>query len=223
MFPTGLESLDGFLHGGIPGGVVVDVFGSNGTGKTQMLFQLACSAASTDRVLYIDTTGSFRPERILEVRRDGQSGDDLLERIAVMRVTNTYEQLATMGVIADSDFGLILVDNVTDLFSYEYHDGGQALEKNLLFMRYMHGLSLYAVCSRTPVVLTNMVRQVDDLQVENMHNVIDVFTHIKISLFRHGDGFSGRAEWPYSSLDFSYRIGRHGLEDMRPNLFNGHV
>ena len=41
MISTGLQKLDKFLSGGIPNNVIVDVFGGNGTGKTQLLLQLS--------------------------------------------------------------------------------------------------------------------------------------------------------------------------------------
>ena len=33
MISTGLLKLDNFLSGGIPNGIIVDIFGGNGTGK----------------------------------------------------------------------------------------------------------------------------------------------------------------------------------------------
>ena len=70
MISTGLKKIDEFLSGGIPGGVVVDIFGANGTGKTQLLLQLSINSIKNGgNVLYLDTTGGFRPERILEIQK----------------------------------------------------------------------------------------------------------------------------------------------------------
>ena len=44
MISTGLQKLDNFLSGGIPNGVIVDIFGGNGTGKTQLLLQLSINS-----------------------------------------------------------------------------------------------------------------------------------------------------------------------------------
>ncbi len=71
MISTGLQKLDEFLSGGIPDGVIVDIFGGNGTGKTQLLLQLSINSIKNGgHVLYLDTTGEFRPERILEIQNN---------------------------------------------------------------------------------------------------------------------------------------------------------
>ena len=214
MISTGLRKLDEFLPGGIPGGVITDIFGPNGTGKTQFLFQLSFNAAKNNgSVLYVDTSGGFRPERILEIQKQNGPVPDILDKITVLRVTNTSEQSRSLQVIDGSDFDAVLVDNVTDLFSYEYQSGEQAFEKNLLFMQYMRGLSLHAIDKKVPVVVTNMVRQIDDREAENMQTAIDPFTHIKIGLSRDTTKFFGKAAWMQNRLDFSYKIHPRGLLD----------
>jgi len=71
MISTGLQKLDKFLSGGIPNNVIVDVFGGNGTGKTLFLLQLAINSIKNGgNVLYLDTTGGFRPERIIEIQKE---------------------------------------------------------------------------------------------------------------------------------------------------------
>ncbi len=71
MISTGLKKLDNFLSGGIPNGVIVDIFGGNGTGKTQLLLQLSINSIKDGgKVLFLDTTGGFRPERILEIQKN---------------------------------------------------------------------------------------------------------------------------------------------------------
>lgn len=213
MLPTGLPKLDEFLLGGIPSGAITDIFGSNGTGKTQFLFQLSCNAMkNNNQILYIDTSGQFRPERITEIQRLNNA-PNLLDRITVLRVTNTSEQIRSLQLMDDYDFNLVLVDNVTDLFSYEYQNGNQTYEKNLLFMHYMHGLSSYAVDKKIPIIVTNMVRHLADNEVENMQTTIDLFTHIKINLSENLHQLTCKASWLQNRLSFSYKIKARGLLD----------
>ena len=215
MLHTGLQNLDGFLSGGIPKGAITDVFGAYGTGKTQMLFQVSSNAVRKNyHVLYVDTSGSFRPERIIEFHRNDESAMDMLEKIDVLRVTNTAEQIKSLQIIRESDFDLILIDNVTDLFSYEYNYPEQMFEKNMLFMKYMHGLASHAIDQKISIMVTNTVRQIDDTEIENMHTAIDLFTHIKICLFRNGANLFGKASWLQHSLDFSYELNPDGLADV---------
>jgi len=94
MISTGLLKLDNFLSGGIPNGVIVDIFGGNGTGKTQLLLQLSINSIKNGgNVLYLDTTGGFRPERILEIQKKFNIDFNLLDKITVSRITNTFEQI----------------------------------------------------------------------------------------------------------------------------------
>ena len=97
MISTGLQKLDDFLSGGIPNGVIVDIFGGNGTGKTQLLLQLSINTIKNGgHVLYLDTTGGFRPERILQIQKQLEQEFDFLKRITVSRLTNTSEQIKSI-------------------------------------------------------------------------------------------------------------------------------
>ncbi len=131
MISTGLQKLDEFLSGGIPDGVIMDIFGGNGTGKTQLLLQLSINSIKNGgRVLYFDTTGGFRPERILQIQKQSEIQFDFLQQITVSRITNTSEQIKSLDHLENDNFSLIVIDNVTDLFSYEYKKDESTFEKN---------------------------------------------------------------------------------------------
>lgn len=214
MISTGLQKLDKFLSGGIPNNVIVDVFGGNGTGKTLFLLQLAINSIKNGgNVLYLDTTGGFRPERIIEIQKELEIEMNLLEKITVSRITNTSEQIKSINNLEQSDFTLIVIDNITDLFSYEYQKDESTFEKNLLFMKYMHDLSKLAIIKKIPIIVTNMIRIVNDTEVENMQNAIDPYTHIKIHLFKNSSKFNGQIYWALKKENFSYTINKIGLSD----------
>ncbi len=214
MISTGLQKLDRFLSGGIPDNVIVDIFGGNGTGKTLFLLQLCINSIKNGgNVLYLDTTGGFRPERIIEIQKALKIETNLLEKITVSRITNTSEQIKSIHNIENNNFSLIVIDNITDLFSYEYQKNEYTFEKNLLFMKYMHELSKFAIIKKIPIIITNMIRIVNDMEVENMQNAIDPFTHIKIHLFKNSSKFTGQIYWALKKENFSYRINKIGLSD----------
>ena len=176
MISTGLLKLDNFLSGGIPNGIIVDIFGGNGTGKTQLLLQLSINSIKNGgNVLYFDTTGGSRPERILEIQKKSNIDFNLLDKITVSRITNTSEQINSIKNFQEKNFSLIVIDNITDLFSYEYKNNKSIFEKNSLFMKYMHELSFYAITNKIPIVITNMIRNMDGKEVENMASAIDLF------------------------------------------------
>ncbi|MGY5142876.1 MAG: ATPase domain-containing protein [Candidatus Nitrosopumilus sp. bin_32a] len=214
MISTGLQKLDKFLSGGIPNNVIVDVFGENGTGKTLFLLQLSINSIKNGgNVLYFDTTGGFRPERIIEIQKELEIEMNLLEKITVSRITNTSEQIKSINNLEQSDFTLIVIDNITDLFSYEYQKDESTFEKNLLFMKYMHELSKLAIAKKIPIIITNMIRIANDIEIENMQNAIDPYTHIKIHLFKNSSKFSGQIYWALKKESFSYTINKIGLSD----------
>ena len=214
MISTGLQKLDKFLSGGIPDSVIIDIFGGGGTGKTLLSLQLMINSIKNDgNVLYLDTSGGFRPERILEIQKELKIEIDLLEKITVSRVTNTSEQIKSLQNLVENNFSLIVIDNITDLFSYEYKNDESIFEKNSLFMKYMHELSKLAITKKIPIVVTNMIRNIDDKEVENMQSAIDPFTHIKIHLFKNSSDFNGEIYWALKKENFSYMITKTGLSD----------
>jgi len=214
MISTGLQKLDKFLSGGIPDGVIVDIFGGRGTGKTLLSFQLMINSIKNGgNVLYLDTSGGFRPERILEIQKELKMDIDLLEKITVSRITNTSEQIKSLQNIVENNFSLIVIDNITDLFSYEYKNDESVFEKNSLFMKYMHELSKFAITNKIPIVVTNMIRTIDDKEVENMQSAIDLFTHIKIHLFKNSSNFNGEIYWALKKENFSYTVTKIGLSE----------
>jgi len=192
----------------------VDIFGGNGTGKTQLLLQLSINSIKNGgRVLYFDTTGGFRPERILEIQKRSETDLDFLQQITVSRLTNTSEQIKSIQKLENNNFSLIVIDNITDLFSYEYTKGESTFEKNLLFMKYMHELSKFAITKKIPIIFTNMIRTIEGREIENMKSAIDPFTHIKIHLFKNSSKFKGKIYWALDKKSFSYNIDVLGLSD----------
>ncbi|MGY5148996.1 MAG: ATPase domain-containing protein [Candidatus Nitrosopumilus sp. bin_68KS] len=212
MISTGLEKLDDFLSGGIPDGVIVDIFGGNGTGKTQLLLQLCMNSIKNGgNVLYLDTTGGFRPERILEIQKQLGIEFDYLEKITVSRIRNTSEQIKSINNFGKNHFSLIVIDNITDLFSYEYKNDESIFEKNSLFMKYLNQFSKFAITNKIPIIITNMIRILEDKEVENMKSAVDPFTHIKIHLTKNSSKFQGQIYWAFDKQSFSYTINKMGL------------
>ena len=130
MIETGLKKLDQFLGGGIKEGLITDISGQNSTGKTQLAFQICINALKNGKeILFQDTTGEFRPERLLKMLKIRKLDPVLLDKIKVGRITNSIQQLEYLSKITTNDFSLIIIDNITDLFSFEYSKKEQSLEK----------------------------------------------------------------------------------------------
>lgn len=184
-----MSELDKLLGGGIAAGTITDIFGSSGSGKTQLAMQICVNSVQNGKIIYQDTTGSFRPERMLQLIKAKQLDENFLEKIMVSRVTNISEQIKYVNKIPDVNPILLVIDNVTDLFSFEYSRDSNSLEKHVKFMEYMHMLGLLSIRKKTPIVVTNTVRQSGESERENLDKSISMFTHKKIKLTKNGQKF----------------------------------
>ena len=100
MIETGLKKLDQFLGGGIKEGLITDISGQNSTGKTQLAFQICINALKNGKeILFQDTTGEFRPERLVEMLKIRKLDPILLDKIKVGRITNSIQQLEYLSKI----------------------------------------------------------------------------------------------------------------------------
>jgi DNA repair protein RAD51 len=162
-------------------------------------------------IFYQDTTGTFRPERLLELLKTKSLDPANLDRVTVSRVTSTRDQMNGILTIQKSDFALVVIDNVTDLFSFEYSREEQLLEKTTQFAKYMKDLSHVAVSKKIPVLVVNMVRNAAEIEQENMESVISVFTHVKIKLAKRQSVYEGRVFVNTKTNQFFYKITREGL------------
>jgi len=217
MITTGFGKLDELLGGGIRGGVITDIFGSSGSGKTQLLLQICVnSLVHGGIILYQDTTGSFRPERLVELLKTKGMDPKLLDKVIVGRITNTAEQLKYIDKILEiENLNLVVIDNITDIFSFEYSKESNSLAKHIAFMEYMHKLAYVTVKRQVPIVVTNITRKSDDEERESLGRSISMFTHQKISLIKNGQKFNAQVFPSFSSKKMaSYIITHNGLEDL---------
>jgi DNA repair protein RAD51 len=214
LISTGLSRLDNLLGGGIAAGIITDIFGPGGSGKTQLAMQI-CTNAISEKIIYQDTSGSFRPERILQLMHAKQLSPSLLDNIIVARITNTAEQINHLKNISQVNPGLVVIDNITDLFSFEYSKESNSLEKHVKFMEYMHSLSLLCIQNKIPVVITNVVRRSGEQDVENLDKSISIFTHKKIRLSKEGNKFSAHVLPAFGAKkEISYGITEQGLVEI---------
>ena len=215
MIKTGLRELDRFLGGGIKEGLVTSISGQSATGKTQLTFQICLNALHNDGkdILFQDTTGAFRPERLVQMMQLQKINQSLLDKIKVNRITNTAQQIDCLSKTSPERYSLIIVDSVTDLFSFEYSKKEQSLEKHISFMKYMQNLSSIAIDGKIPIIITNMVRTINKHEKENLEESISMYIHTKLKLSKNGNGYSCQAISPFDNKKFQYTITSQGLTD----------
>ena len=214
MITTELKKLDDILFDGISDGTITDIFGFRGTGKTQMALQISLNLLKDEKtVLFVDTTGEFRPERLLEILKDRNLDNSLLSRLKIARVTNTQEQIDLIQKIKNTnDVAMLIIDNVADLFSFEYSKKEQFNLQYQKFMNYMHDLAQLAINKKIPIVITNQLMNANDTEYEKMNYSISNYTHQKIKLEKQRDHYQATILSPFSQkIRFFYKIKKMGL------------
>lgn len=211
MISTGLPRLDDLLGGGIAAGIITDIFGPGGSGKTQLVMQI-CTNAIREKIIYQDTSGGFQPKRMIELMQAKNLERKLLDNLMIARVTHVADQIANLEKISHMRPSLVVIDSISDLFSFEYSKESNSLEKHIKFMEYMHSLSLICIEYKIPVVITNVVRRSGEQDVENLDKSISLFTHKKIRLSKEGNKFSAQVLPAFGTKkEMSYGITEQGL------------
>lgn len=166
---TGSAKLDRLLKGGVETGQITEVFGEFRCGKTQLCHTLcvACQlpiskGGGESKALYIDTEGTFRPERLADIaRRYGLNEEDVLENVTYARAYNAEHQdrllAEAASVFCESRYAVLIVDSATGLFRTDYSGRGELAERQQALNRYLRKLQRIADEHGVAVVITNQV------------------------------------------------------------------
>lgn len=202
----GSKSISELLNGGVSTGLVTDFFGASNTGKTQICFQLCVNAQHLNEengVVFVDSSGTFRPERILEISKIIKSKEDLFERIMVLRARSVSEQMEVPRRLRDAPFKvkMLVIDTLTDNFVFEYQGEERIIERQARLARHLHDLCALAIRDNMAVVVTNTVRaRVDAEQryceVETGGNIVSQGVHVRVRLSRDPYGLNAELIQP---------------------------
>ncbi|XP_055835487.1 DNA repair protein RAD51 homolog 2 isoform X2 [Solanum dulcamara] len=182
--PTSLKGLDNALCGGIPFGVVTELVGPAGIGKTQFCLKLSLLASLPSSyggldgsVIYIDTESKFSSRRMIEIgfnsfpevfQTEGMA-QEMAGRILVLRPTSLSEFTDSLQKIKVSLFQhgvkLLIIDSMAALLSGDSRElftlsseGVQGPQRQHSLGWHISFIKSVAEFSRIPVVVTNQVR-----------------------------------------------------------------
>jgi len=171
---TGSKDLDKLLEGGFETGSITGLFGEFRTGKTQLCHQICVTCqlpldqgGGEGKALFVDTEGTFRPERLLAIaERYGLNGDDVLDNVAYARAFNSDHQsqllLQASAMMSESRFAVMVVDSSTALYRTDYSGRGELAARQMHLARFLRTLQRLADEFGVAVVITNqVVAQVD--------------------------------------------------------------
>eukprot|EP00036_Acanthoecidae_sp_10tr_P001847 CAMPEP_0182938568 /NCGR_PEP_ID=MMETSP0105_2-20130417/44089_1 /TAXON_ID=81532 ORGANISM="Acanthoeca-like sp., Strain 10tr" /NCGR_SAMPLE_ID=MMETSP0105_2 /ASSEMBLY_ACC=CAM_ASM_000205 /LENGTH=339 /DNA_ID=CAMNT_0025077883 /DNA_START=76 /DNA_END=1095 /DNA_ORIENTATION=- len=171
---TGSSELDKLLQGGIETGSITELFGEFRTGKSQLCHTLAVTCqlpidqgGGEGKCLYIDTEGTFRPERLVAIAERYQlSGADVLDNVAYARAYNSDHQMTLLtqasAMMSESRYALLIVDSATALYRTDYSGRGELANRQMSLAQFLRTLLRLADEFGVAVVITNqVVAQVD--------------------------------------------------------------
>lgn len=133
---------------------ISEVFGEFRCGKTQLSHTMSVVAqlpkelgGAGGKVAYIDTEGTFRPERIAQIaERFGVDADAAQENIAYARALNSEHQLELLNTLskefAGGEYRLLIIDSIMNCFRVDYCGRGELADRqqklNQFLMKLAH-------------------------------------------------------------------------------------
>jgi len=173
---TGSQELDDVLGGGVETGSVIEFFGEFRTGKTQIMHQLCVNVQLPEekgglegKALYIDTEGTFRPERIIQMS-EGLDLDHkkVLKNIIFGRAYNSDHQILLIkeaaNLIKENNIKLIVVDSLIGHFRSEYIGRGTLASRQQTINSHLHDLlRLCDIYADLAILVTNQVQSKPDV------------------------------------------------------------
>jgi len=173
---TNNKELDDLLGGGVETGSLIEFFGEFRTGKTQIAHQLCVNVqlprdrgGIEGRALYIDTEGTFRPERIIQMAEAlDLDYKKVLKNIIYGRAYNSDHQILLIkeaaNIIKDKNIKLIIVDSLIGHFRSEYVGRGTLANRQQLINKHIHDLlRLCDIHSELAIMFTNQVSAKPDV------------------------------------------------------------
>ena len=167
---TGSKSLNELLGGGIESQAMTELIGEFGVGKTQICLMLSVMAqlpfekgGLDGKVVYMDTEGTFMPERIFEIASELElNPHETLENIFLARVYNSSHQSLLTGHLfkfcPENNIKLVIVDSMIGHFRSEYIGRENLAERQQKLNDLLHKLLRLTEAFNLSVVVTNQVQ-----------------------------------------------------------------
>ncbi len=168
---TGSESFNELLGGkGVETRSMTEAYGAFGSGKTQLGLTLAVNVQRPKdqggiggKAVFIDTEGTFRPERIRQISEGIEANPDkVLKNILVARAFNSDHQILLIDKIKEmikegEPVKLVIIDSLTAHFRAEFSGRGQLADRQQKLNKYLHELMRLAEQYNLAIYVTNQV------------------------------------------------------------------
>jgi len=173
---SGSDELNNLLGGGFETGSITEIYGQFGSGKSQIAHVLAVRAqlpleegGANGSVIFIDTEGTFRPERIVQIAEPlNLDNNEVLKKIKVARAYTSDHQMLLADKIKDliekgDNVKVVIVDSLTSHFRAEFIGRGTLAERQQKINKHMHSLMRLADKYNVLIYVTNQVMSKPDM------------------------------------------------------------
>jgi DNA repair protein RadA len=171
---TGSSMLDDLFLGGIETQAVTELYGEFGSGKSQICHTMCITAGQpvesgglNSGIIYIDTEGTFRPERLEQIS-SSRNIDPVraLQNVAVCKVYNSaHLELIVKNLgkyIDDYKAKLVVVDSIISLHRAEFSGRGTLADRQQRLNSIMHKLLRISEIYNVAIIVTNQVQSAPD-------------------------------------------------------------
>jgi len=179
---TGVKALDQLLFGGIETRAITEVVGEYGSGKTQLCHQLAVMVQLPEdrgglgaKAAYIDTEGTFRPERAAQIAKArGLDPNQALNNIFYAKAYTADHQMSLIEYVkrlaVKENIKLVIVDSIVAHFRAEFPGRENLAERQQKLNKHIADLLRLADAYDVAVVVTNQVMARPDVYFGNPLN-----------------------------------------------------
>ncbi len=167
---SGSQQLNEMIGGGFQSKSITELHGEFRTGKTQLCHTLCVTTqmpkdqgGAEGKVCYIDTEGTFRPERVKEIAINfGFEPDMILDNVFFQRVNTSDEQISCLNEIvalitSGEPIKLVIVDSLMALFRTEYRGRGELSIRQQKIAGHLRDLQRISDEFNIPVIVTNQM------------------------------------------------------------------
>jgi DNA repair protein RadA len=234
---TGSKALDELLLGGIETQAVTEFYGEFGSGKSQICHTLAAIAPQPKEsgglnggVIYIDTEGTFRPERLNQIARARElEPSHVLKNVAVCKVYNSSHLeliIKDLGkYVNDFNAKLVIIDSIISLHRAEFAGRGTLADRQQRLNGLLHKVIRLAEIFNIAVVITNQVQSSPDTFFGDPTkaaggNVIGHASTYRIYLRKSGENRTAKMiDSPYHPYsDAKFTLNEKGTDDLEDEL-----
>src|ERR671918_1466194 len=171
---TGSTALDDLLLGGVETQAVTEFYGEFGSGKSQICHTLCATARQpieqgglNGSIIYIDTEGTFRPERVEQIARTrGLDPSQILKSVAVCKIYNSSHLeliIKDLGkYINDFKAKMVIIDSIISLHRAEFAGRGTLADRQQRLNNMLHRLVRLTEIYNIAIVITNQVQSSPD-------------------------------------------------------------